>query len=156
MQLPVLLWSAITDNLYLRKDGCTAPMQSKSAPRTAEAWRWRAWMCRRVASVRILILAMGGSNTCSPGKRAPTPCTAERTPHGGGLAVARMEVPPRGVRQAAQQRAVALLQARDALHQPELRLAGKQVHIPCPRTAGISLCSSCVVMVQNMGSNIHE
>lgn len=53
--------------------------------------------------------------------------------------MARMEVPPHGVRQAAQQRGVALLQARDALHQLELRLARKQVHISCTGAAGISL-----------------
>ena len=52
--------------------------------------------------------------------------------------MAHMEVPPNGTRQIAQQRAVERLQMRNALHQLELRLAGKQMHIPCTRVAATS------------------
>ena len=65
--------------------------------------------------------------------------------------MARMEVPPCGVRQAAQQRTVALLQARDTLHQLKLRFASKQVHIACTRAAAISRCKQGMIMLRSGG-----
>ena len=45
-----LLWAAVIHPLLAKG---RQPHAKESAPRTAEAWRWRAWKCRRVPSGRL-------------------------------------------------------------------------------------------------------
>ena len=117
-------------NTLSRKTCFNHPHAKESAPRTAEAWRWRAWKCCRVASGRLPSSARWRSSrremrstslSCaSPANRCTYP-------------------------------AEALQPFYCALHCSHII-----VHTPCPCTAAISLGESSVNMVQHMGQNMHE